>query len=65
MINTFTTPQNIDIIPTQNERSERLILQEQLRHWRNIDKQTRNVIAQLEKRLAEIEAAQVKRETAA
>lgn len=65
MGSTFTSTQNIDILPTQNERSERLILKEQLQYWYSIDKQTRNVIAQIKKRLAEIEMAQVVKETAA
>jgi hypothetical protein len=46
------------------ERSERAILQEQLRNFRNLYKQMGNLIAQTERRLAEIERATVERERA-
>jgi hypothetical protein len=47
-----------------SERPERAVLQEQLRHWRNLQKQAGNVVAQIEKRLADIERATVERERA-
>lgn len=45
-----------------NQRSEREVLQEQLRHWDNMSKQLENVRATIKRRLAEIERETVERE---
>lgn len=44
-------------IPLPDERSERAVLLEQLRHWQNLQKQAGNVVSQINRRLAEIERA--------
>lgn len=43
-------------------KSEREVLQEQLRHWDNMSKQLENVRATIKRRLAEIERETVERE---
>lgn len=44
------------------ERSERAVLLEQLREWQNTVKHARDVMARIQKRLAEIERATVESE---
>ena len=64
MENMFTTSGISCILSTDRQRSEREILQEQLREWRNTDKHIHMVISRIEKRLAEIERATVECEKA-
>lgn len=53
-MNTLQSPVVNVTIASQNERSEREILLEQLREWRNQDKHVHMVISRIEKRLAQL-----------
>ncbi len=60
----LTPTSDVAIMQVSNERSEYAVLQEQLRFWENMHKQTGSRVAEIRRRLAEIERLKVEHERA-
>jgi predicted transcriptional regulator len=64
MDNLFTPSSVCSTMSVSQERSERAVLQEQLKHWRRMKQMVCDSEAAILRRLAEIERATVERERA-